>query len=280
MTDPAAADHSATPASDEVRYVVSDAVATLTIDRPARRNALSWDVVRRLRAYLAEAQRDPEVRVVVLTGAGDVAFCSGADLGGMRDEVDPATGRRPDPALLHDDRGELAGLFEDLYALGKPTIARVFGYCLAGGFGLALACDLVVAADDAVFATPEIDVGIWPYMITVPLCRSMPPKKALELMMTGRRLDAVTADDWGFVTRVVPVEQLDAAVAELAGTLASKPPTALRLGRDSFYAVWDRSASDALALLHPMLGVAADVDDAVEGVAAFLEKRPPSWRQG
>jgi len=279
MTDPAAADHSATPVPDEVRYVVSDAVATLTIDRPARRNALSWDVVRLLRAHLAEAQRDPEVRVVVLTGAGDVAFCSGADLGGMRDEVDPETGRRPDPALLHDDRGELAGLFEDLYGLGKPTIARVFGYCLAGGFGLALACDLVVAADDAVFATPEIDVGIWPYMITVPMCRSMPPKKALELMMTGRRLDAATADDWGFVTRVVPVAQLDAAVAELAGTLASKPPTALRLGRDSFYAVWDRSASDALALLHPMLGVAADVDDAVEGVAAFLEKRPPSWRQ-
>ena len=116
-------------------------------------------------------------------------------------------------------------------------------------------------------------------MITVPLCRSMPPKRALELMMTGRRLDAATADDWGFVTRVVPVAQLDDAVAELAGTLASKPPTALRLGRDSFYAVWDRSASDALALLHPMLGVAADVDDAVEGVAAFLEKRPPSWRQ-
>ena len=268
------------PSGDEVRYEVRDGVATLTIDRPARRNALSWDVVAQLRAHVGEAHEDPEVRVLVLTGAGDVAFCAGADLGGMRDEVDPATGHRPDPVLLHDARGELAGLFEDLYALGKPTVARVFGFCLAGGFGLALACDLVVAAEDAVFGTPEIDVGLWPYMITVPLTRSMPPKRALELMMTGRRLDAATAEQWGFVTRVVPVDELDAAVAELAGTLAAKPATAMRLGRDSFYAVWDRSASDALALLHPMLGVAADVDDAVEGVAAFMEKRPPSWRRG
>ncbi len=277
--DPSTAATSASDTAPEVRYEVHDGVATLTIDRPARRNALSWDVVTQLRRHVGQAHDDPAVRVLVVTGAGDVAFCAGADLGGMRDEVDPATGRRPDPVLLHDARGELAGLFEDLYALGKPTIARVFGYCLAGGFGLALACDLVVASDDAVFATPEIDVGLWPYMITVPLTRSMPPKRALELMMTGRRLDAATADEWGLLTRVVPAEQLDEAVAELAATLASKPATAMRLGRDSFYAVWDHSASDALALLHPMLGVAADVDDAVEGVAAFMEKRPPAWRQ-
>ena len=125
---------------------------------------------------------------------------------------------------LHDGRGELADLFRDLYALGKPTIARVRGFALAGGFGLALACDLVVAADDAVFGTPEIGLGLWPHMITVPMLRSMAPKRALELMLTGRRVDAAEAERIGFVTRVVPVDELDDAVDELAAELASRSP--------------------------------------------------------
>jgi enoyl-CoA hydratase/carnithine racemase len=161
---------------------------------------------------------------------------------------------RRDPFLdLHEGRGGLKDLFLDLYALGKPTVARVFGYALAGGMGLALACDLVVAADDAQFGTPEIDVGLWPYMITVPLVRSMPPKKALELMLTGRRIDAAEADRIGFLTKLVPVAELDRAVDELAATLASKPPSIVKLGRDSFYEVWDRAAADALSHLHPLL---------------------------
>jgi enoyl-CoA hydratase/carnithine racemase len=154
----------------------------------------------------------------------------------------------------------------------------VRGYALAGGFGLALACDFVVAADDATFGTPEIDVGLWAHMITVPLTRSMPPKKALELMLTGRRVDAAEADRIGFVTRVVPVAELDAAVDELAATLVAKPPAVVKLGRDAFYAVWDLAAADALRLLHPMLSVTAATDDAAEGIAAFTEKRPPRWR--
>lgn len=253
----------------EVLYDVAGGVATLTINRPERRNALSWDVIRQLRARVAAARDDGNVRVLVVTGAGDRAFCAGADLGGM------AAGAGF--LALHEGRGELAALFLDLYRLGKPTIARVRGYALAGGFGLALACDLVVAADDAQFGTPEIDVGLWPYMVTVPMLRSMPPKKALELMMTGRRVDAAEAERIGFVTRVVAVDELDAAVAELASALASKPPGVLRLGRDSFYAVWDRSAEDALAYLHPMLTVTTLTEDAQEGIAAFQEKRPPRW---
>ena len=253
----------------ELRYEVGDGVALLTIDRPGRRNALSWTVIQGLRDRVADAKADPEVKVLVLTGAGDKAFCAGADLTGMRAEAGYAA--------VHDDRGELARLFDDLWNLGKPTIARVRGYCLAGGLGLALSCDLVVAADDAVFGTPEIDVGLWPYMITVPLCRSMPPKRALELMMTGRRIDAAEADHLGFVTRVVPVDELDASVDELAATLASKSPSVMKLGRDSFYAVWDQSAADALRLLHPMLTVTTELEDAQEGIAAFIEKRPPRW---
>jgi enoyl-CoA hydratase/carnithine racemase len=253
----------------ELLYEVTDGVATLTLNRPERRNALSWDLIAQLRARLAEAKASDAVRVVVITGAGDKAFCAGADLGNMADGASFLE--------LHEGRGGLADLFKEMYALGKPTIARVHGFALAGGFGLALACDLVVAADNAVFGTPEIDVGLWPYMITVPLTRSMPPKKALELMLTGRRVDAAEADRIGFVNRVVPVAELDDAVAELAGGLARKSPAILKLGRDSFYEVWDRSADEALALLHPLLTLTTLTDDAQEGIAAFAEKRPPEW---
>src|SRR3954470_20263693 len=141
---------------DEVRYEVRDRVATITIDRPQRRNALSWAVIAELRRAFAAADADPDVRVVVITGAGDQAFCAGADLGGMAGGDDGFT-------ATHDARGELARLFTDLWDLGKPTIARVRGFALAGGFGLALACYMVVAADDARFGTPEINVGLWPY---------------------------------------------------------------------------------------------------------------------
>jgi len=255
--------------ADDVLYEVADGVARLTINRPEKRNALSWGALTSLRAAVGAARTDPEVRVVVLTGAGDVAFCAGADLSGMRSDEGYAG--------VHDARGELARLFDELWHLGKPTIARVRGYCLAGGFGLALSCDLVVAADDATFGTPEIDVGLWPYMITVPLCRSMPPKRALELMMTGRRIDAAEAERFGFLTRLVPPEALDVAVDELASVLASKSPSVMKLGRDSFHAVWDMSAADALQLLHPMLTVTTELDDAREGLAAFAEKRTPRW---
>ena len=251
-----------------VDYSVADGVATVTIDRPERRNALTWALVADLRAALARAQADDAVRVVVLTGSGDRAFCAGADLDGMTGE---------DTAELHRARGQLAGLFDDLWNLGRPTIAKVRGFCLAGGFGVALSCDLVVAAQDATFATPEIDVGLWPYMITVPLCRSMPPKRALELMMTGRRVDAAEAERIGFVSRVVPVEQLDGAVDDLAATLAAKSRSVMELGRDSFHATWDLSAAEALRVLHPTLGLATGLADAAEGVAAFKERRPPRW---
>jgi enoyl-CoA hydratase/carnithine racemase len=255
---------------EEVLYNVSDNIATVTINRPDRRNALSWQVMTELRDAFEGAKADPSVHVVVLTGAGDKAFCAGADLTGMAADAGWAE--------LHNARGELARLFRAMWELGKPIIARVRGYALAGGFGLCLACDLVVAADDAQFGTPEINVGLWPYMITVPLMRSMPPKKALELMMTGRRVDANEAERIGFVTRVVPVAELDAAVDELASTLASKSTSIMKLGRDSFYAVWDQSAEEALRLLHPMLTITTATEDAAEGIAAFAEKRKPQWK--
>ena len=256
--------------TDEVLYDVADGIARLTINRPERRNAMSWGVISGLRTRVEEARNDPEVRVVVLTGAGDRAFCAGADLSGMAEGASFVD--------LHDARGELARLFVDLWSLGKPTIARVRGYALAGGFGLALACDFVVAADDAQFGTPEIDVGLWPYMITVPLVRSMPPKKVLELMLTGRRVLADEAERIGFVNRVVPAAELDTATDELATNLAAKSPAIVKLGRDSFYAVWDLAAKEALDLLHPMLTLTTMTEDSREGITAFAEKRAPNWK--
>jgi enoyl-CoA hydratase/carnithine racemase len=245
----------------------SGPVEVLTLNRPEASNALSPELLTELGTALDEALADDGVRVLVLTGAGDRAFCAGADL----DDMAGGT------TELHHRRGELAELFRDLYRLGKPTIARVRGWALAGGFGLALACDLVVAADDATFGAPEVDVGLWPHQITVPLVRSMPPKVALELMLTGRRVDAAEAGRLGFVTRVVPVDELDAAVDELAATLAAKSPAAVRLGRDGFYAVWDQDVDASLRLLHPLLTITAGTEDAAEGLAAFREHRPPRW---
>jgi enoyl-CoA hydratase/carnithine racemase len=253
------------------------AVLTLTINRPERRNAVTWDVIAGLRRELAAAKVDPAVRVVVLAGAGDQAFCAGADLSGM---APAGAGGGTDGFLDHHDaRGWMASLFEEMWHLGKPTIARIQGWAMAGGMGLALACDLVIASERARFGAPELNVGLWPYMVTVPLVRSMPPKKALELMLTSRVVDAAEADRIGFVTSVVPHEELDAAVASLAATLASKPPGAMRLGRESFYAVWDSDAAGALAHLHAMLTVTSQTAEAAEGIAAFMAKRPPAWQE-
>jgi len=255
---------------ESLLYEVDAGVATITINRPERRNALSWTVMSELRHAFETARADASVRVVTLTGSGDKAFCAGADLTGMREGAGWAE--------MHDGRGELARLFRSMWELGKPIVARVRGYALAGGFGLCLACDIVIAADDAQFGTPEIDVGLWPFMITVPLMRSMPPKVALELMMTGRRVPADEALRIGFVNRLVAVDELDAAVAEVTSTLAAKSPAIMKLGRDSFYAVWDQSAEEALRVLHPMLTITSATEDAAEGIAAFAEKRAPNWK--
>jgi enoyl-CoA hydratase/carnithine racemase len=257
--------------NSDLRADRAGAVLTLTIDRPERRNAITWEVIAGLREHLARAKSDPTVRVVVLAGAGDRAFCAGADLAGMAPR-DPG-GSTDEYADHHLARGWLAELFEEMWHLGKPTIARVQGWAMAGGFGLALACDIVVASEQARFGAPELNVGLWPYML-----RSMPPKKALELMLTSRVVGAEEGERIGFVTRLVPHDRLDAEVAALAAVLASKPPGVMRLGRESFYAVVDAAATEALPYLHAMLTVTSQTAEAAEGIAAFIEKRPPSWQ--
>jgi enoyl-CoA hydratase/carnithine racemase len=253
-----------------VLFDVAGSVATVTINRPERHNAMSFSILGALREAVQRAAGDPSVAVIVLTGAGERALCSGADLGGIN-------GDDADALDAHRGRGELAGLFGDLWGCGKPTVARVHGYALAGGFGLALACDIVFAADDAVFGTPEVNIGLWPYMITVPMLNSMPAKYALELMLTGRRVTAAEAERVGFVNRVLPAAELDEFTSAYAAELGTKSPQAIALGRSAFYDVLGMSAEQALRQLHAVLTVATSTADAREGVRAFAEKRPAQW---
>jgi enoyl-CoA hydratase len=253
-----------------VLYEVRDHAIRITLNRPDRRNSLSPEAIEDLIGALDRAGSDDEAGVVVLTGAGDRAFCAGGDIGAMA----PAEGR----VAEHERRGRAAELFVAMARHAKPILGRVNGLALGGGFGLALACDLVVAADTAEFGTPEVDVGLWPFMITALIQRNLPRKIALELMLTGRRISAREAERWGIVNRVVPAGELDRSVEDLTATIDGKSPVVLRLGRQAFHRAQDMSFEDALAYLGAMLTVELESEDVAEGVSAFLEKRAPRWK--
>ena len=258
------------PDFETVLYETAGPVARVTINRPEKRNALNVTVMRELREAMALARGDAAVRVAVLTGAGDKAFSAGGDLGGFVEGQS-----KVEQHLL---RGTLADLFEDMARLGKPVIARVNGHALAGGFGLMCGCDLIVTADSAEFGMPEINMGLWPFIISAVVSRRLPRGKALELMMTGERITAAEAERWGIVNRVVPPSDLDKTVDELAERIASKSPVIMRLGKDSFYAAQDMGLREALDYLHGQLGIALETEDTIEGVTAFLQKREPQWK--
>ncbi len=268
--------------SEQVTAGTDAGILRLTINRPEKRNAMTWEVIATLRQAVAEAREDPRVRVLVLTGAGDEAFCSGADLGSMHRGVPAGEGGG------QATRGVGAGSTRGEGRAGRPVRAAVgareaddregpgLGDGGRPGPGARLrprggvAPGAVRGAGDERRALALHDHG--------PAVRSMPPKKALELMLTGRVIDAEEADRLGFVTRLVDHEDLDRAVDELAATLASKPPGSMRLGRDSFYAVADMESGNALAHLRAMLTLTSLTEDADEGMAAFLEKRAPRWQ--
>lgn len=251
-----------------VRYEVAGPRATITIDDPERRNPISVETMTGLLDHTMEAVADPAVRVIVYTGAGDRAFSTGGDL---------SAGFVDDPVGLHRERAKFADLFRAMWRGGKPTVARVNGHALAGGFGLAVACDLTICVDDAKLGTPEIDVGLWPMMITVPLLRAMPAKAVLELMMTGRVIAPAEALALGAVSRVVSRSDLDRVVDETVGLLASKSPAAMEIGRDTFFSVIGLDFDAALDVLQNGLTAVAMTEDAKEGIAAFMEKRQPRW---
>ena len=250
-----------------VTYQVEDAVATLTIDDPERRNPLGAETIEALISNLERAIEDPQVSVVVFTGAGDAAFSAGGDL---------SSGFFDEPVLQHRSRGRFADLLRLVWRGGKPTVARVNGHALAGGFGLAVACDITICVDDAKLGVPEARVGLWPMMITVALCRAMPQKAALELMLTGRTISPHEALRMGAISRVVPRSELDKAVEETVAALRNGPASIL-LGRDAFMAAVATDPDTALDRLQGGLTAIAGTRDAREGVMAFVEKRPPTF---
>ena len=261
---------SAPPDLTEVLVGVRESVATVTLNRPEQRNPLSASMMRDLRTALAWCKAEPAIVVVVLTGAGDRAFCAGADLsafGGSESELE-----------RHHGRYALAELFIDMSALGKPMVGRINGHALAGGFGLACACDLLVAVDTATFGTPEINVGVWPMMIQAVLSRNVPRKVLLEMVMLGDRWTATRLQEVGLINRVVPAEQLDDEVWRLTDRLAEKSSAIMRLGRDSFYRQEDMDFESALQHLHSQVSLVMLTEDSAEGRKAFFEKRPPQYK--
>jgi enoyl-CoA hydratase/carnithine racemase len=258
------------PALEQVLLTVDGHVATVTLNRPEQRNPLSATMLRDLAIAFRWCQSEPEVRVIVLTGAGDRAFCAGADLasfdGGMSD------------LERHRSRDLFVELFTLMASVGKPIVGRINGHALAGGLGLACACDLLVSTDTATFGTPEINVGIWPMMIQAILSRNLPRKVLLEMEMLGDRWTATQLQAFGVVNRVVPHDQLDTAVKEITDKLAKKSPVAMRLGRDSFYRQQDMEFRAALDYLHSQFTLVTLTEDSKEGIKAFFEKREPDFK--
>jgi enoyl-CoA hydratase len=261
---------SSPPILADVLVEIRESIATVTLNRPEQRNPLSAAMMSDLRAALAWCKGEPAIAVVVLTGAGDRAFCAGADLGGF--------GGDQSQLELHHGRHALAELFVEMAELGKPIVGRINGHALAGGFGLACACDLLVAVDTATFGTPEINVGVWPMMIQAVLARNLPRKVLLEMVMLGDRWTATQLQQYGLVNRVVPAERLDEETGRLAASLAEKSTAIMRLGRDSFYRQQDMDFEGALQYLHSLVTVVTLTEDSVEGRKAFFEKRPPQYK--
>jgi enoyl-CoA hydratase len=255
---------------EQLLYEVSDGVATVTLNRPEQRNALSPQLLGELVDAMRRAREDAAARAVVLTGAGEKVFCAGADLGGFA----------ADAPLVQKHYGSdlFLEFFRLMPRLGKPSLCAANGHVLAGGMGLALSCDLVIAKEGATFGTPEINVGAFPYMIMSIIYRNVPRKKVNEMILLGERLSAEEAVTYGLANRVVPAEQFDSAVADWAQQLASKSPVLMRLGHDAMYRQQDMSQEDALEYLRSQLSLTFSTEDIMEGVQAFFEKREPNWK--
>lgn len=252
-----------------VRYEVADGVARVTLDSPATRNALGDEMLDALLAAFEQARDDDTARVVVLQSSHEKVFCAGGDLKAFAADVAPVA--------RHDGLDRFPRLFLLLARLGKPVLCAAGGDTLAGGFGLALACDLVVARRGARFGCPEINVGVFPFMISALIDRNVGRLTANALLLLGDLVDADEAHRLGLVTAVVEPEEFESAVEAMAARLAAKSPLLLRMGKDALAATRDLALGDALDTLQARLALALTTQDIREGVAAFREKRPPHW---
>ena len=257
--------------SDLVLVDVRDHVQTITLNREEKRNALNDEVAGLIAEGLRRGQADPHVRAIVVTGAGDKAFCAGGDLAANSSdspfEVDPAHPENP-----------IIGLFKTFEQTTKPTIARVNGHALAGGMGLMCACDLAIAADTATFGVPESGIGLFPMMILPYMLRAMPRRLLLEWCITGARWSSDQALEAELLNRVVPKDELDAAVDELLGVIVTRSPSAIRLGKMGFHALEDMTLAQSFEYAQLALPNMARTGDAIEGFRAFREKRDPEFQ--
>jgi enoyl-CoA hydratase len=254
-----------------LRYEVADGgLATIAMDQPDTRNALSDELLADLIAAFEAARDDDAVRCVVLASTHEKTFSSGGNLAGFAADV----------PLVHKHMGteRFPRLFTLIGELGKPVICAVNGHCLAGALGLALACDLIVASEQATFGTPEINVGVFPFMILALIVRNVGRKKATEMLLLGERFDAHEAERLGIVNRVVAAEDFDEAVGDWARRLAGKSPVLMKLGKDALWRQNDMALEDAWDFLRAQLTIAFATEDIQEGVKAFFEKREPQWK--
>jgi enoyl-CoA hydratase len=258
------------PELENVLVDVSGHRATITLNKPDQRNPLGGGMLVDLLSAFRWAGDEGDIRVIVLTGAGDRAFCAGADLSSFDAEQSEVE--------RHLGRHAFVELFVLMEELGKPIVGRINGHALAGGLGLASSCDILVAADHASFGTPEINVGVWPMMIQAVLARNLGRKRLLEMLLLGERFDAPEAYRIGLVNRVVPASGLDVSVDEIAGKLEVKSPIIMRFGRDSFYRTQDMEFRAALEYLQAQLSLVTMTEDTREGVSAFFQKREPEFK--
>jgi enoyl-CoA hydratase len=254
----------------DVVTTLADGVLGLHIDREDKRNALSAGVLGALVEAVGSAASNDAVRVVLVSSAGDRVFSAGADLATMADD---ATGLEQ-----HEARGLLARLVVAMRECPVPVVARVQGLCLAGGVGLAAGCDIVLARESARFGLPEVDRGLWPFMVSALLARHVSPKHAMDWMLTGERIDARSAYSAGLVSRVFPDDSFDADVAAYVGRLAATAPVAVRLGKAAWITATETpSLPVALEAMQAQLSLLTTSKDVAEGIAAFFDKRPPTW---
>jgi enoyl-CoA hydratase len=252
-----------------IHYEMRDAVATITLDDPSTRNALGDETLDQLLTALAAARDDASIRVVVLRSADPKVFSSGGNLKAFTDD-------RP---VIEKYAGldRFPRLYRLLGGLGKPVVCAAEGDVLAGAFGLALACDFIVAVDGVRFGCPEINVGVFPFMISALIYRSVPRVRANELMMTGELISASEAQRMDIVSRVVPRDEFEGELSRLVDRLASRSPLLMRLGKNALEATRDMPLDSALDYLQAQLALAFAAEDIREGVAALREKREPVW---
>lgn len=256
---------------ETIRYAQEDRIIRITLDRPDKHNALNPQMLEELDAAFARADADDQAGVVVLRGAGERAFCAGADLGGMASD---------DLRFLelHEARGRFPRLFLRMLRHSKPILAAVNGHCIAGGLGLMLACDLAIAKRGGKLGTPEVKRGLFPFMISALMTRLLGGRAANELMLLGELYSADQAKELGLVNRVEAPEDFDPAVEAWATEMAAASPAVFRLGKQALFQQQHMSLEAAFSHLQAMISINATLEDAQEGVAAFFERRDPVFK--